>query len=117
MTYAVAYAWKWLVPSLARLRNTPDRSSIGRPWYGMSVRSMATRCGRRRSARGTSAASARLSRRSNSSRAGIQASQPLRTVSRDGALASDRQAADSEHSRAQAANRTCSNVRAVQPGL
>jgi hypothetical protein len=48
---------------------------------------------------------------------GIEASHALRAVSRDGAQARDRQAADNEQSRAQAANRTFSRTRAVQPGL
>ena len=41
----------------------------------------------------------------------------LRMVSRLGAAASDQQAADSEHIREQAVNKTCNSVIAVQAAL
>src|SRR5262249_38372075 len=77
----------------------------------------ATCWGRRRSARGTWSVRARLRRRSSSSRPGSQCSQALRSVSREGAVARDQQAADSEHSLEQATNRTWSMTVAVQREL
>src|SRR5829696_219268 len=78
---------------------------------------MATRWGRRRKARGTSAARARLSRRNSSSLLLSAWRVARRIVSRHGAVASDQQAAEREQRREQAVNRTWRNTEAVQVGL
>src|SRR5262249_62235044 len=78
---------------------------------------MATCWGRRRKTRGTSAVRARLSRRSRSSRLFNALRVAWRIVSRHGAVASDQQAAESEHRREQAVNKTWRNTEAGQGGV
>src|SRR4051794_41966844 len=82
----------------------------------MRTKSMATCWARLRTARGISTVRALLRRRNNSSRTGNQLSRAWRTVSREGAVARQRQAAARVQSRAQAAKITWQRIRAVQAG-